>query len=104
MICHNQFGNYPYDIICSCFRVVIKPEWHAAIAENKPIYYYLAFVDMDIVDLMVHQTKLYATQLVTENPNISNNARIHSRELTIRQEILLRSNRLYENCKNELYS
>jgi hypothetical protein len=66
----------------------IRPEWHAALQECEPVDYYLAFVDLDIIDLVVNQTNIYATRFVMDNRNISNNARVQNWEPTTAKEII----------------
>ncbi|KAI4455710.1 transposase is4 [Holotrichia oblita] len=70
------------------FEDTVKPEWRAALGGRQPIDYYQAFVDLSIIDLIVDQTNLYATQFVIENTNVTNNSRVHSWEPTTRTEIL----------------
>ncbi|KAJ8937948.1 hypothetical protein NQ318_013204 [Aromia moschata] len=66
----------------------ITPEWSGALKGEKPIQYFLAFVDFDIIDMIVNQTNHYATQILIETKNISNKARVQTGEPTDRKEIM----------------
>ncbi|KAJ8933854.1 hypothetical protein NQ318_004685 [Aromia moschata] len=66
----------------------ITPEWSGALKGEKPIQYFLAFVDFDIIDMIVNQTNHYATQILIETKNISNKARVQTWEPTDRTEIM----------------
>nr|CAH7732307.1 unnamed protein product [Callosobruchus chinensis] len=46
------------------YEAGIKPEWQAALQGHKPVDYYLAFIDTDILDLIADQTNHYATQFL----------------------------------------
>ncbi|XP_063913566.1 piggyBac transposable element-derived protein 4-like [Zophobas morio] len=70
------------------FESGIKQEWQAALMGHHPIDYYFAFVDFDIIDAIVDQTNIYATQFVMCNNNISNKSRVHNWEPTTRAEII----------------
>lgn len=70
------------------FEGGIKPEWQAALVGHHPVDYYFAFVDFGIIDAIVDQTNLYATQFVMNNEKISNKSRVQKWEPTTRAEII----------------
>lgn len=66
----------------------IKPEFAAALINESPFSYYATFVDQEIIDIMVTQTNLYATQLVTSAEDVPRGARIHQWTPTSPEEML----------------
>lgn len=67
------------------FENGVHQEWQAALVRNHPIDYFFAF---GIIDAIVDQTNIYATQFVMNNNNISNKSRVQNWEPTTRAEII----------------
>lgn len=55
----------------------INPEVSAKLADGKPIDYFLQFVSEDIINVMVDQTNLYATQVVSSQEDVAPHSRLH---------------------------
>ncbi|XP_044754995.1 piggyBac transposable element-derived protein 4-like [Coccinella septempunctata] len=58
------------------------------INELSPYKYFRCFVDEEIVNEMVHQTNLYATQVLCDKENVSNYSRLHKWFPTDQNEML----------------
>lgn len=50
----------------------INPHYQAALEESRHIHYYFAFVDWDIIDMIIDQTNTYATHILLEVETICN--------------------------------
>ncbi|XP_054278181.1 piggyBac transposable element-derived protein 4-like [Macrosteles quadrilineatus] len=55
----------------------INPEVSAKLADGKPIDYFLHLVSEDIINVMVDQTNLYATQVVSCQEDVAPHSRLH---------------------------
>lgn len=65
----------------------MKPEISGLLAMADPVEYFRLFLDDDLLDMMVHQTNLYATQtLLASNPGPS--SRLHQWDPTNKEELL----------------
>lgn len=66
----------------------VGQEWTAALMGELPLQFYLALVNFEIIDEIVDQTNLYATQFLLESTSLTNSARVHAWEPTTRKEML----------------
>lgn len=65
----------------------INPTYAAALAECTPFETYIAFVSDSIIDKIVLQINLYATQILANFQDISNMSKLHTRVPTNQYEI-----------------
>lgn len=55
----------------------ITPEYAAALVDASPLDFWSVFVDNKIINEMVHQTNLYATQVLLEDTDVPSSSRLH---------------------------
>lgn len=55
----------------------INPDISGELANGKPIDYFMQFLDEDIINLMVDETNLYATQTITNDNDVLPQSRLH---------------------------
>lgn len=55
---------------------MVNPDISAQLADCEPIDYFLQFISEDIINLMVDQTNLYATQVVTGQEDVTPHSRL----------------------------
>ena len=55
----------------------IRPEFAASLVDLSPFDFYSVFIDQAIIELMVAQTNLYATQVLTSGEDVSKGSRLH---------------------------
>lgn len=65
----------------------ITPEYAAALQEASPLDFWSVFVDNKILDEMVNQTNLYATQTLLDTEDIASSSRLHKWSPTTRCEM-----------------
>lgn len=65
----------------------IKPEYVAAVVDASPLDFYSLFVDNEILDILVAETNLYATQELTLSEDIAPYSRMHGWSPTDRNEM-----------------
>ncbi|XP_044765983.1 piggyBac transposable element-derived protein 4-like isoform X1 [Coccinella septempunctata] len=70
------------------FEGGLKEELEATLLGSRPIDYYFGFVDFKIIDEIVNQTNLYATQFLLNDDRISNQSSVKKWEPTTRAEII----------------
>lgn len=66
----------------------ISPEYAAALVNENPFTFYSSFVDDQIINLMVRETNLYATQLLTSTEDVPEYSRLHKWTPTTCEEML----------------
>ncbi|XP_018572737.1 piggyBac transposable element-derived protein 4-like [Anoplophora glabripennis] len=66
----------------------INPELAAALVDCSPFEFFSVFLDKDVINLMVEQTNLYATQVICSGEDIPKSSRLHQWTPTTHEEML----------------